>query len=56
MSAGDFGAGALGDSLGNLVDLGAGDQERDIDHVVTEGLWILAPRLDAEGTCGLHTE
>lgn len=38
MSASDLGAGALGDGLGNLLDLGAGDQERDVEHVVIESL------------------
>lgn len=56
VSARDIGAGALGDSLGNLLDLGVGDQERNVDHVVTESLLILAPGLDAGSTCGLHTE
>lgn len=38
VSTSDLGAGALGDGLGDLLDLGAGDQERDAEHVVTESL------------------
>lgn len=38
VSTSDLGAGALGDGLGDLLDLRAGDQERDAEHVVTESL------------------
>ena len=38
VSAGHLGAGALGDGLGDLLDLGAGDEQGDVEHVVTEGL------------------
>lgn len=42
MSAGDLGAGALGDSLGDLFDFGAGDEKRDVEHVVTESLGYIS--------------
>jgi len=38
----DLGPGTLGDSLGDLLDLGAGNKERDVKHVVAEGLITLA--------------
>lgn len=41
VSAGHLGAGALGDGLGDLLDLGAGDEQGDVEHVVTEGLDVL---------------
>ena len=34
-------AGALRDSLGNLLDLRAGNEEGDVEHVVTEGLHMM---------------
>lgn len=38
MSTSDLGTSALGDGLGDLLDLGAGDQEGDAEHVITESL------------------
>jgi len=38
VGASDLSAGALGDSLGDLLNLGASDQKGDVKHVVTEGL------------------
>jgi hypothetical protein len=38
----DLSAGTLGNSLGDLLDLGAGDEEGDVEHVVTESLIPLA--------------
>lgn len=37
---GDLLAGTLGDSLGDLLDLRAGDEEGNVKHVVTEGLVV----------------
>lgn len=42
VGTGDLSAGTLGDGLGDLLDLRAGDQERDVKHVVTESLLRLA--------------
>lgn len=38
----DLSARALGDSLSDLLDLGAGDQKRNVEHVVAKGLDPLA--------------
>lgn len=38
MSTSDLSAGALGDSLSDFLDLGAGDEERNVQHVVTKSL------------------
>lgn len=38
----DLSAGTLANSLGDLLDLGAGDEEGDVEHVVTESLIPLA--------------
>ena len=34
----DFLTGALGNRLGNFLDLGAGDEQRNAEHVVTKRL------------------
>lgn len=52
MGTGNVGASALSDSLGDFLDLGTGDQEGDVEHVVTEGLNQLAR---SSVGCGLNT-
>lgn len=42
VSGGDFLASALGNRLGDFLHFGAGDQEGNVEHVVTEGLAALA--------------
>lgn len=56
MSRRDLSAGTLGDGLGDLLDLGAGDEERDVEHVVTEGLIALAPIFFRRSVCRARTE
>lgn len=38
VSTSDLGSGTLGDGLGDFLDLGAGDQKGNAEHVVTESL------------------
>lgn len=40
MSGGNLLSGALGNGVGNLLHLGAGDQKGNVQHVVTEGLYM----------------
>lgn len=44
MGRSDLSAGTFSDSLGDLLDLGAGNEERNVEHIVTKGLIILAPK------------
>lgn len=42
MGRSDLSAGTLSDSLGDLLNLRTGDEERNVEHVVAEGLITLA--------------
>lgn len=56
MGPGDLSvAGALGNSLRDLLDLWAGDEERNVQHVVTEGLVELVTGFTCSGRQD-HTE